>query len=179
MTEMMVVVALLAVLAVPILSTLRSATRAEADLGARLDDEADRRSLQLRFTDDVHGAPLALTGVASDGATNLVVAGVDGADDVRWRLRSGRLERLVLDPTTGGVTSTATIVEGDLDPLRSRFVYHSGRGTELDAADVRLLDRCAVIATIELWTTDADDAEFDLGAALDRPVPEEGDDPCP
>lgn len=153
LTEVLVVLALTALIASPLYLVLQNAFRNERTQTQQLDGEAQLERVAGRLEDDVRsglpadgqiGSPadeLAIQHLEEGGSERLILWTVDGSD----------LARREVDVGSGAVISDVVLLE-DVAPVGSMFRYFRSTGLEIPpTSGAQILD-CAVRVTVELRT---------------------------
>lgn len=159
LTEILVVLAITTVLAIPLLATVRTAARAQADQATEDDARIQLDWALASMADDLRtGAPV---GTRPSGTRAADTIGVQVTDDtglvsvVYWSVGRRGLRRLEADPTTRRIRSRSTlnpdITTETLDG-ETPFRYFDAEGRELDPLAVGLerLAECTALVEVTL-----------------------------
>ena len=158
LTEVLVVVTLMAVIAGPLYVMMSSAFRTERSQTSRADAERQLAFVVERFETDVRSGRPAADRLTTVGSTELaVVVDLSGVEQlVVWRIDGDELVRTVTAADSGALISEVTLVS-DVDPNASTFAYLDPSGRAIAATDRAAIAACAVAVdmTITVETLDA------------------------
>ncbi len=137
LSEVVVVLSIATLLAVPLMTMLLTTTRAEERQTSR--NEANRQ-LEWAFgliSDDIRSSTPSSRLQSGDHPADTLVLFVAGSGSpdrlVYWRLEGDGLERTALDPTTGRVITRSTVAADLLAAgATAPFSYFDASGSELD-----------------------------------------------
>lgn len=154
LSEVLIVLALSALIASPIYVVLQSAFRTEQAQGRQLEIEAQLEQVTGRMEDDIRaGVPSEKR--AGEPATELAIWNTDPKGDVSlvlWSIEDDLLRRQLYDMGTGRIVSDVVLLDGLAGEGRV-FRYWDSSGAEIKpAAD--LVFRCAVRVTVDLQIRD-------------------------
>lgn len=165
LTEVMTVVAISALLVVPLLTLLRSSLAIQSDQTERIDQRAglDRALDQLGL--DLRRSRLGVTGngpvgLGSSSEVVLVLDRLDvtgAAETIRWRLDGDNLVRFTLHGAADTERDRSDVLV-DLDPAIEPFRFLDDAGSPLDPRTLTAdqLAACATAVEIELQVTGTD-----------------------
>lgn len=154
LTEVLVVLAITTLLAVPLLATVRTASRAQADQMGEADARLELDRALASMADDLRtGAPVASRPSGTRAADTV---GIEVTDDsglssiVYWSVGRRGLRRFEADPTTRRIRSRSTLnaaMTPEVLDGAAPFRYFDATGRELDPLTVGL-DRLAACTTL-------------------------------
>lgn len=184
LAEVLVVLTISALIAVPLLMVLQQSARSERSQSERIDRglELDRVLTQLQ--NDVRAgaaAPALVGGRSLDAALPLVHQRAEGGEDlILWAVVGDELRRRVTDRQSGAVISSATLLTDvtDDDPW---FQYFDQNGGALPTVgnDVALANCTVRIRAVVSLGLSSAVLSREVEAAHRSPsVAEEGADPC-
>ncbi len=174
LTEVLVVLTMTTVLAVPLLTMIRSTARIQDE---RMAEEAARIDVELALVamaDDLRiGVPVASRpqGRSAADTVGVRIADDTGADQiVYWSVGVDGLERIEADPDTDQVLRVSAVeqrVIADGDPV---FRYFDAGGRQLDPQTIGLtqLAACTSLVSVRLSVAIDDDTERGVVTAEDR-----------
>lgn len=131
--EMLVVVAIGAVISAALLGVLQSAVTVERHIDDRSTATAELERLFTSIGHDIGAGLPAVATISPPDADVLAIEVIDelgAATTVHWILGGGELRRVVLDTTTGTIVSDATVSDRVL--TSSSFAAYGAAGTVLD-----------------------------------------------
>ena len=152
LTEVLVVLALSAMIMTPLYIVLLSGYRAEQAQSDEVDAEAQLERVAVRIEDDIRsGFPSERRTLSA--ADELAIGRLDNESlqIVLWSFADGELRRRAIDASTGKVVSDVVLAE-NIDGDRSGFRYWAADGTELEPTWTEGIVRCAVRVTVDLQT---------------------------
>ena len=157
LTEVLVVLALSAMIMTPLYVVLLSGYRTERTQSERVDVESQLERVAVRVEDDIRsGYPSDRRTVSA--ADELVIGRVLDDESVQivvWAFDRDELTRRAIDAASGKVTSDVVLLQ-DIDGDSSGFRYWAADGTELKPSWTDGIVRCAVRVTVDLQTNVAD-----------------------
>lgn len=150
LSEVLIVLALSAIVAAPIYAVLQSGLRTERAQSQQLEVEAQLERVAVRLEDDVReGVPSARR--AGEPATELAIlrSETSGAQSViLWAVEGDELRRRSYDLSTGRLVTDVVLLEG-LSGTSPVFRYWELGGGEL-APNADLIYRCSERITVAL-----------------------------
>ena len=174
MTEVLVVVTITAILAVPLLTMIRSAARIQNDHRAAEAARIDVELALLAMAEDLRtGSPVAgrPRGTNASDTVGVEVADETGADAiVYWSVGRQGLRRIEADAETGRVRQRTTIASTVVANSEAVFRYYDADGRELDPlteGSTRLAE-CTALVEVRLSVPVGDDREDDAVTASAR-----------
>ena len=151
LVEVLVVLSLTAIVAIPMMMVLQSGLRTERRQNARLDLELEMALVADRFERDVRMGRPAAARAGGPSSTNMGVAWTqdDGFEQlVVWSVDAGNLRRSASVPATGVVLSDFVLLENVVS-VAPAFRYWTENGREVSASADRI-DSCAARVTLEI-----------------------------
>ncbi len=157
LSEVMTVVAISAILLVPLLAVLRSSLSIQAEQNERIDQRADLDRTLDQLGLDIRRARLAVTGngpvgagSSSDEVLMLERLDVSGAAEViRWRLDADHLVRFTIQGAADTERDRSDVLVG-LDPDAAPFRFLDAAGASLDPFTVPAEQLAACATAIEI-----------------------------
>lgn len=155
-TEILVVLSVTSLLAIPLLGVLQSASTIERDRVSISDARVELDWALARMSEDLRSAtPVARLPPGTDATHTLpllVTAPDASLSLVYWTVTPTALQRVVADPDTGRVLSRATLIDSLHPDGLEPFVYSDATGARLDPAAVGLarLADCTTLIDVTL-----------------------------
>ncbi len=182
LTEVMTVVAISALLIVPLLTILRSSVAVEADQTERIDQLADLDRAFDQLGTDIRRSRLAVTGngpVGSGSSSDEVLMlerfdSTGAVEIIRWRFDGDHLVRFRIQGASDLERDRADVlVDADETVVPFRFLDDSGDPLDSRALSAARLAACATAVEIDLAATGidrrrAESALFALGHRADE-----------
>ncbi len=183
LTEVMTVVAISALLVVPLLTILRSSLAVDADQTERIDQLADLDRAFDQLGVDIRRSRLAVTGngpVGSGSSSDEVLMlerldSTGAAEVVRWRFDADHLVRFRIRGGAGLERDRADVlVDADETVVPFRFLDETGAVLDSRAVSAERLAACTTAIEVELAVVGHDrrrgeTALFALGHRSDTP----------
>lgn len=154
LSEVLVVLTLVAIVATPLMIVLQSGTRTERQQSEQLDAEQQLALVADRFESDVRSGRPAADRAGGRPSDHLAVAWTeaDGSETlVVWSIDNGALRRTATIPASGAVVSDVVLIDDvvSVDPV---FRYWEASGLEIAPSAVDRIVGCAARVTLELRT---------------------------
>ncbi len=142
LVEVLVVLSISALLAVPLLAILHSSARIEQAQASRIDVRSELDWALTLIANDIRtSVPSIGTGGGPKMADSLslLVTRADGSDSLLiWHVGNAGLERIVLDPVSFREISRSVVAAAVVaDKKAAPFVYFGANGQELDPSVVQ------------------------------------------
>jgi hypothetical protein len=171
MAETVVVLAISALLIVPLLAILGTTTRLDESQTGRIDARSELDwALSLIAKDIRVGTPSSRPPVGAGMSSTLPLLVIDegGSEQlIHWRVGESGLERITYDPIDSRELTRSVLVPGvGADEVVAPFTYHNAEGRILDPATVGAESVLSCTTLIGV-TLAAPDPDLDITSSID------------